>query len=118
MNEVIVDRQAVDTNMAKVIYVLYLLGLVLGGLTAIIGVVMAYIYKDGAPDWLRTHYDLQIRTFWMMILYCIVAGVLTLILVGFLLFLAIAIWWIVRCVKGLRYLEQRTAYPDHLSWGF
>ncbi len=30
MNEAITERQAVDTNMAKVIYVLYLIGLVAG----------------------------------------------------------------------------------------
>jgi uncharacterized membrane protein len=117
MNEVISERQAVDTNMAKVVYVLYLIGIVLG-VTAIVGVVMAYIYRDNAPDWLKTHYDLQIRTFWMVLLYCIIAGILTFILVGFLLFLVIAIWWIVRCVKGLKYLDQRAAYPNHLSWGF
>jgi uncharacterized membrane protein len=117
MNEAISDRQAVDTNMAKVIYVLYLIGIV-AGVTAIVGVVMAYIYRDNAPDWLRTHYDLQIRTFWMVLLYCIIAGVLTVVLIGFLMFFAIAIWWIVRCVKGLKYLEQRQPYPNHTTWMF
>jgi uncharacterized membrane protein len=115
MNEAISDRQAVDTNMAKVIYVLYLIGII-AGLTAIVGVVMAYIYRDNAPDWLRTHYELQIRTFWMMLLYCIIAGVLTFVLIGFVMFIAIAIWWIIRCVKGLKYLEQRQPYPDHTTW--
>jgi uncharacterized membrane protein len=117
MNEAITERQAVDTNMAKVIYVLYLIGLV-AGVTAIVGVVMAYVYRDNAPDWLRTHYDLQIRTFWMALLYALISGVLCLILIGFLLFIVLAIWWIVRCVKGLKYLEQRAAYPDHLTWFF
>jgi uncharacterized membrane protein len=117
MNEAISDRQAVDTNMAKVIYVLYLIGIV-AGVTAIVGVVMAYVYRDNAPDWLRTHYDFQIRTFWMVVLYCIIAGILTLVLIGFAMFLAIAIWWIVRCVKGLKYLEQRQAYPNHQTWAF
>jgi uncharacterized membrane protein len=117
MNEAITERQAVDTNMAKVIYILYLIGLI-AGVTAIVGVVMAYVYKDNAPDWLRTHYELQIRTFWMALLYAVISGVLSLILIGFLLFLVLAIWWIVRCVKGLKYLDQRTAYPDHLGWFF
>ena len=115
MNEAISERQPVDTNMAKVIYVLYLIGVV-AGVTAIVGVVMAYIYRDNSPEWLRTHYDLQIRTFWIMLLYCVIAGVLTLVLIGFLMFFAIAIWWIIRCVKGLKYLDQRQAYPDHTTW--
>jgi uncharacterized membrane protein len=117
MNEAITERQAVDTNMAKVIYVLYLIGLV-AGVTAIVGVVMAYVYRDNAPDWLKTHYDLQIRTFWMALLYALISGVLSLILIGLLLFIVLAIWWIVRCVKGLKYLDQRAAYPDHLTWLF
>ncbi|MGH8179081.1 MAG: DUF4870 family protein [Steroidobacter sp.] len=116
MNEVVTERP-VDTNMAKIIYVLYLIGIVVG-LTAVVGVVMAYVYKDDAPAWLKTHYELQIRTFWMAILFAIISGILTLVLIGFLLFLALAIWWIVRCVKGLKYLDQRAAYPDHLGWFF
>lgn len=116
VNEVVTERP-VDTNMAKIIYVLYLIGIVVG-LTAVVGVVMAYVYKDDAPAWLKTHYELQIRTFWMAILFAIISGILTLVLIGFLLFLALAIWWIVRCVKGLKYLDQRAAYPDHLGWFF
>ena len=118
MNEAITERQAVDTNMAKVIYVLYLIGLLTGGVTAIIGVVMAYVYRDSAPDWLKTHYTLQIRTFWMALLYALISGVLCLILVGVVLFLVLAIWWIVRCVKGLKYLDERAPYADHLGWLF
>jgi uncharacterized membrane protein len=116
MNEVTAEGTG-NPDMAKIIYILYLIGLV-SGITAIIGVIMAYIYKNDAPDWLRTHYELQIRTFWMALLYCIVAGALTLILVGFLLFFVIAVWWIVRCVKGLKQLDGRAAYPDHRGWAF
>jgi uncharacterized membrane protein len=116
MNEVSAERPA-NTDMVKIIYILYLVGFVTG-VTAIIGVVMAYIYQDDAPDWLKTHYQFQIKTFWIMILYGIVCSVLTFILIGLLLFVALAIWWIVRCVKGLKFLEQRVAYPNPDGWGF
>ena len=116
MNEVTAERTG-NPDMAKIIYVLYLIGLVTG-LTILVGVVMAYIYKDDSPEWLRTHYESQIRLFWMGILYCIVATLLIFVLIGFLLYLVIAIWWIVRCVKGLTHLDQRTAYPDYQSWAF
>jgi uncharacterized membrane protein len=33
------------------------------GITGVIGVVMAYINKDDAAEWLKTHYQFQIRTF-------------------------------------------------------
>jgi uncharacterized membrane protein len=116
MNEVSAER-TVSTDMAKIVYVLYLIGL-LTGVTMIIGVVMAYIYRDESPEWLRTHYEAQIRVFWIGILYCIIAGLLIFLLIGFLLYLVIAVWWIVRCIKGLKYLDQRQPYPDYQSWTF
>ncbi|HEY6104626.1 MAG TPA: hypothetical protein VIV59_01495, partial [Anaeromyxobacteraceae bacterium] len=54
-------------NVAKVVYVLYLVSLVTG-VTALVGVVMAYVYQGDAPDWLKTHYRFQIRTFWLGLL--------------------------------------------------
>lgn len=117
MNDVLAPRP-VSTGVAKIIYVLYLLGVVTFGSALVIGVVMAYVYKDDAPDWLRTHYELQIRTFWIGLLYCIIAGVLALLLIGFLLFLLIGLWVIIRSVKGLRYVDQNMAYPDPRTWLF
>lgn len=116
MNEPISERPA-DVSMAKIIYVLYLLAL-LTGVTALVGVVMAYVYKDQAPPWLRTHYELQIRTFWMALLYGLISGLLSLVLIGILLFFVLAVWWIVRCVKGLMHLDRRAPYPNHLGWFF
>jgi len=116
MNEVTAERTG-NPDMAKIVYVLYLIGLVTG-ITILVGVVMAYIYKDDSPEWLRTHYESQIRMFWIGILYSIIATLLIFVLVGFLLYLVIAVWWIVRCVKGLKYLDQRQTYPDYQSWAF
>ena len=116
MNEVTAERTG-NPEMAKIVYVLYLIGL-LTGITIIVGVVMAYIYKDDSPEWLRTHYESQIRVFWIGLLYSIIATLLIFVLIGFLLYFVIAVWWIVRCVKGLKYLDQRQAYPDHQSWAF
>jgi uncharacterized membrane protein len=117
MNEVTVENVG-NTDMAKIVYVLYLVSIVTGGATLIIGVVIAYIYRDGAQGWLRTHYDTQIRLFWIGLLYCLIAGILCVILIGFLLFLVIAVWFIVRSIKGLKALDERTPYPNALSWGF
>jgi len=116
MNEVASERPAsIDT--AKVIYILYLVGLATG-ITAIIGLVMAYLNMDEAPDWLKTHYRFQIRTFWIGFLYCVLGGILSLVLVGFLVLLFWAIWLIIRVVKGFKYLEQRQAVPNVESWMF
>jgi uncharacterized membrane protein len=116
MNQVATDRPAsIDT--AKIIYILYLVGLATG-ITAVIGVIMAYVNKDQAPDWLQTHYQFQIRTFWIGLLYCVIGGILSVVLVGFLILLFWAIWLIIRVVKGFKFLEQRQPIPDVGTWMF
>lgn len=116
MNQSVTDGST-NTSMVNVIYVLYLLALISGGITALVGVIMAYVYRDGAPEWLRTHYELQIRTFWMGLAVGVIGGVLSLVLIGVVVLFALVVWWIVRCVKGLRYVNERAPYPNYLGWG-
>jgi len=104
-------------NVAKIIYVLYLASLLVG-VTALVGVVMAYVYQGEAPDWLKTHYRFQIRTFWLGLLFGFVGVVLSVILVGYLVLVFLAVWLVVRCVKGLKFASRREAYPDPLGWWF
>lgn len=102
---------------ANVVYILYLVGLAVG-ITGIIGVVMAYVYKDDAPEWVQRHYQFQIRTFWIGALYIFVGCLLTFVLIGFLVLLFWAIWLIVRCVKGMQALEQKKAPANPKTWMF
>lgn len=115
MNQSVTEGSA-NTSIANIIYVLYLLAL-FNGITAVIGVIMAYVYKDDAPEWLRTHYEFQIRTFWMALLIGVIGGVLTVVFIGVAVLLALAVWWIIRCVKGIRYVGDRAPYPNHRGWG-
>ena len=78
---------------------------------------MAYINRDTAPEWLKTHYHFQIRTFWILLLYGTVSCILCLIFIGFALLFATMIWLIIRCVKGLKAIEQRAPIADPTSWG-
>ena len=54
------------TNV-QIIYILYLVGFVIG-VTAIIGLVIAYINRGKAGGWIETHYTWLIRTFWIALL--------------------------------------------------
>jgi uncharacterized membrane protein len=116
MNTEVADRPATPET-AKIIYILYLVGLVVG-LTALVGLIMAYVNKDAAPDWLKTHYEFQIRTFWIGLLYTVISGLLCLVLIGFVLILLWYVWVIIRCVKGLSALERKEAPPDPRGWLF
>ena len=100
---------------AKIVYGLYLSSLVLG-VTALVGVVVAYVYQGEAPEALRTHYRFQIRTFWIGLLYGVVSGLLVVAFVGFLGFLFIAVWLVIRCVKGFQQLSRYQPVPDPTTW--
>ncbi len=102
-------------STAKIVYILYLVALV-SGITAIIGVIMAYVNVGDAPEPLRTHYRFQIRTFWIAILYSIASLVLTVVAIGAFLFVLVAVWYIIRCAKGLQYLGRGEAYPNADTW--
>jgi len=101
--------------MALVAYALLLANLVTG-FTAVVGVVIAYVQRGKGPGWLDDHFRYQIRTFWIGLIYAVVASVLSLIVIGLPLLLALAVWLIIRAVKGFKALQERRS-PDNLdSW--
>ena len=117
MSEAIQVQSASTSNSAKLVYILYLAGLITG-ITGIIGVVMAYINRNDATEWLRTHYDFQIRTFWIGAVLMFFGTLLALVVVGYFILLFWAVWLIVRCVKGMKYLGQEQAHPNPTGWLF
>lgn len=112
-----VMQKPTTEGTAKIVYILYLIAIAFG-ITAIVGVVMAYIYRNDAPDWLQSHYQLQIRTFWIGLLYVFLGALLSHVFIGLLILLFWLIWLIVRCVKGMKFLDRKEAYPDPTGWMF
>jgi uncharacterized membrane protein len=104
-----------ERQMALIIYILYLASFAFG-ITAVVGLVLAYVNRDTAPEWLRSHYTLQIRTFWLGLLYICVAAFACIVLIGFVLLPAVAVWFIVRCALGVARLLRGEAYATPLSW--
>jgi uncharacterized membrane protein len=101
MQTPVVDETIQKTkNVALVVYVLYALSF-LWGVTAIAGVIIAYIKRDDVRGtWLESHFAWQIRTFWWGLAWTVVGVVLALVGVGFLILLAVWIWAVYRVVKG------------------
>lgn len=117
MSKVAVENSPAKKGAAKIVYILYLVSL-LFGITGIIGVVMAYINKDDAPEWLQTHYQFQIRTFWIGALFIFLGSILSVILIGWFLLLFWVVWLIVRSVKGMKALDEEKAIDNPTSWVF
>ena len=85
----------------------------LAGLAA---AVMAYVNRSDADEILKSHYQYQIRTFWIGSLYISISVLLTLVLVGFALIPLVMIWNLFRGFKGLKALESRQPMPKPTTW--
>lgn len=110
------SSNAPDPLMAHITYGLYAIGF-LNGLTAIIGVVIAYVRRpDVKGTYLESHFTYLIRTFWISLLYGIICVLLLVIGIGFILFFALAIWVIYRIVKGWIRLADAKPVDDPTSW--
>lgn len=110
------NEQSVQTTV-KVVYLLLAVNILIQFL-GIIGVVIAYMNKDDAPAWLQTHYQFQIRTFWIGLLLMLAGGLLWMLGIGAFILLFWVIWLIVRCVKGIKYLDQHQPHPNPTTWLF
>ena len=102
---------------ARIVYILFLVGL-FAGITAIVGVVMAYINKDDAPEWLKSHYQFQIRTFWIGALFIFLGTILSIVIIGWFILLFWLVWVIIRAVKGLKALDEDKPIESPKSWLF
>jgi uncharacterized membrane protein len=106
-----------ERQIALAVYILYLIPFAFG-VTHVVGLVLAYVNRDTAPAWLKSHYDFQIRTFWIGLLYFVVACIACLLLIGFVLVPVVVIWFIIRCALGLDHLMKNRPYPTPESWTF
>jgi uncharacterized membrane protein len=119
-----------DRTMPAVAYALFLLGFVTAGLTAIVGLILAYASQAAAGPFARSHYTFLTRTFWLGLGWCFLWGLLfviaiplSFILIGIpLLILAKlmlglgVVWYGVRCIVGVVVLSQGEPYPRPYSW--
>jgi uncharacterized membrane protein len=118
-----------DKILPIVVYALYLLGFT-NGLTFLVGLIVAYVYRPDAGPINASHYTFAIRTFWLSIwwflggLALILVGlVLAVLLIGFPMMIAggailslISVWFVVRTILGLVHLLRGEAYPRPLTW--
>src|SRR5262245_17641118 len=106
-----------NTSMALIIYILYFVAYFVG-ITALVGVIMAHVQKGSGDAMLDTHYDFQIRTFWIGLLYAVVGFVLMFILIGFLVWAWAFIWSLIRNIKGILALNENRPIANPTSWMF
>lgn len=107
-----------DFNRPTIIALLYLVA-IFTALPLLIGVVLAYIWKGEQHDaWEDSHFRFHIRTFWMGIAWAIIGGLLTLVLVGFVILALIGVWMVVRTIKALLTAQRRAPIENVETWLF
>ena len=132
MSDVATQPRSEDLTRVGVIYALYLLGWISGGVTTLVGLVIAYASRAGAGAKAETHLTFQIRTIWVSLGWAILGGLLivigiplSLVLIGLpILHLGMSILallgllFVIRCVAGIIYLARGEDYPRPRSWFF
>ncbi|WP_404407556.1 hypothetical protein LG272_07035 [Pseudidiomarina marina] len=105
VNNIAVQQLAANKQYTQIIYILQLVSLVFG-ITAIIGVVMNYVkLSEVRGTFLESHFRWQIRTFWFILLWTIIGGILSMVGIGLLILLVAAVWYIYRAIKGINALN-------------
>lgn len=101
-------------NLTQLVYALQAISM-LAGVTAIAGLILNYLKRDEVKgSYLESHFNWQIKTFWYALAGVILGWMLTIVLIGFLILPAVAIWYIYRIVKGWLALNDDVAMPDGL----
>jgi len=84
------------------------------GITFIAAVILNYVKKEDVQGtWLASHFHWQIRTFWYGLLWGILGVITFVVVVGYFILIANAIWIVYRIIKGwLRLSEGKEMYPN------
>ena len=106
-----------DSSLAMIVYVLYCVGY-FTGISALIGVIIAHLKVDDTDPVLRSHYQFQIRTFWIGLLYLTTGFVLSIVLIGFLILMWWFVWSLIRIVKGIVRINEYKPIARPTSWLF
>ena len=99
-------------NIVMIVYGLYALGILTGGLFALVGVIIAHLKSGQVDGVIQSHLSYQVRTFWYGVIGAII-GVLTMIVgIGFLILFAVVVWQLIRIVKGFLRANERSPIDD------
>jgi uncharacterized membrane protein len=105
-----------EFNRPTIVSLLYLSSPLLG-VTALVGVVLAYVWR-GEPheDWEHSHYTYAITTFWLALIGTVLSIMLMVVVIGFLTIVAVGVLALVRSVLSLLKAQRREPMPNPQTW--
>jgi uncharacterized membrane protein len=98
-------------TLVAVVYGLQLAGFLVA-FTPVVGVILDYVKRPEARGtWLESHFTWQIRTFWWSLLWGAIGLALAIVVVGFFILLATAVWVLYRAIRGWVELAEGKPAP-------
>jgi len=108
--------QGFDLNHPTIISLLYLASTITG-VTGIIGVILAFVWRGEAHEpWEDSHYQYLINTFWIGLAGTIVGMVLMIVLIGFFVLIGVFVLVVVRSVLSLLKAQKKEPMPNPGTW--
>lgn len=101
-------------TLTHVLYGLYAIHWLTGGVTGIIAIIINYVKRgDVAGTPYADHFEWQIRTFWRALIAYVIGFALMFVAVGFVVMFVTWIWTLYRIIKGWLYLnDNKTLDPQ------
>ena len=102
---------------AMIVWGLYIASYFTAFITAIVGVVIAYVKRDevaGTP--FESHMTSAIRTFWISLIGYLISGVLMIVLIGFALAIVVFLWQLFRTIRGIILAIDGRAIENPTGW--
>lgn len=105
------EKEREAKSVATLVYGLQAAWLLLG-IPLVVALIVNYVKLDDVRGTIaESHFRWQIRTFWYWLLWLVVGGILTLVLIGIVILAINSIWIIYRIAKGwLRLIDGRPMY--------
>ena len=104
-----------NPSMAQAVYILFFVGVIFN-FAALVGFVLALSFrKEAQGTWIATHFQFQIRTFWIglgMILGAFLALAYGVNSLGLMTMFVWLIWALTRTFKGWKLLSVGKPIPD------
>ncbi|WP_258002336.1 DUF4870 family protein [Burkholderia sp. WAC0059] len=111
------DRQRGLRTLTHVLYALYAVYWLTGGLSVLVAIIVNYVKRaDVAGTPYEAHFAWQIRTFWLGLAGHLIGVALFFVVIGIPILWAVAIWTLYRIIKGWLYLYDSKPLPNPRGW--
>jgi uncharacterized membrane protein len=108
-SEALADNDPSLINITTLVYALQALSFLVG-ITLFAAVIINYVKANEVQGtWLDSHFLWQKRTFWYALLWGVLGIITSVIIIGFFILFADAVWLIYRIVKGWLNLSDKKA---------